>query len=175
MSRSRQKRQLDADQSTRLLRLGLQHDGGQTKQDTEKKREDLLYDMLASPLPADLALLESLPALIRALSEELHSVSGMPLADLLRNPQTKPTLLRRIKEHAKETGKSAKNKTEREAALVLYYAAIATALLLHNVKISGHPFQELEQSFGTLSKHKWIPSDLRQLFKKARRYCRDKT
>ena len=174
MSKSHEKLQLDADQSTHLLKLGLERSESQTKQDIEKRHEDMLYDMLASTLPVDRAFLESLPAPIRSLSPELRSLSGMPLGDLLGNRKTRPTVLRRIKDHAKEIGKSAQSETERETALVVYYAAIATALLVHKVKISEHEFRELEQSFGTLSRHKWIPSDLRRLFKKARRYGRDK-
>ena len=119
MSKSRERLRLDADQSTHLLKLGLQRGEGKIKQDTEKRRQDMLFHMLASTLPVDHALLESLPALIRSLSGELRSLSGMPLGGLLRNPKTKPTVLRRIKNHAKDTGKSAKSETEREAALVL--------------------------------------------------------
>lgn len=174
MEESSKKLDLNTEQSTNLLRLCLESNREKKQQAAEKNRADLLLDTLASKLPVDPALLESLPAILRSLSEKLQSVSGLPLGDLLQNPQTKTTLIRRIKDFAKESGVSANDEIERDVALAIYFAAIACALLFHNAKISEYSYKELEQSFKTLSKHDWLPPNLSRHFKKARRYCSKK-
>jgi adenylate kinase len=125
-------------------------------------------------MPLDPALLESLPAMLRSLSEQFQSISGSPLGDLLLNPQIKIGLVRRIKDLAQELDESAKHEAERDVALAIYFAAIANALLHHNVKISRYTYGKLEQSFETLSRHDWVPSNLGKLFQKAHKYCRKK-
>jgi hypothetical protein len=122
----------------------------------------------------DPALIETLPTVLKSLSEELQSVSGKSLGLLLQSPETKIALIRRIKDFAKVLGASAKDDIEREVALALYYAAIANALVYHKVKISQHDYEKLTQSFETLSEHDWVPPNLKRLFTKAKEYCNTK-
>ena len=172
MTKSSQKLDLTVEQSTNLLRLGLDRDNDKANRVTA--RVDLLLDTLASKIPVDPALLELLPAVLRSLSEQLRSVSGLPLGDLILDPQTKIALIRRIKDFAKDLGTTASGEIERDVALAIYFAALASALVHHNVKISRHTYDKLEQSFERLSTHDWISPDLSQLFKKARRRCNKK-
>ena len=174
MKHSPKKFDLSIEQSTNLLKLALESNQNDKTQDKEKDRAELLLDILASKLPINPALLESLPDVLRSLSEELQSVSGLPLEKLLQNPKTKTAVLRKIKDFGKELGTSSKDELERDMALAIYYAAIAGALVFHNVKISEYSHKQLEQSFETLSKHPWIPPNLAGLYKKACEYCRKK-
>lgn len=175
MKKSPRKFDLSIEQSTNLLKLALEPDQNKKKKDTEKERAELLLDTLSSRLPINPALLESLPAVLRSLSEELQSVSGLPLGKLMQNPRIKTTLLRRIKDFGKELGASANDQIERDVALAIYYAAIAGALVYHNVKISEYSYKQLEQYFVTLSKHSWIPPNLVALYKKACKHCKQKS
>lgn len=165
---------MNVEQSTRLLRLGLHSNFETVDQTTDRNRADLLLDLLASKLPTDPALIETLPTILHSLSEELQSVSGKPLGVLLQGSETKIALIRRIKDFAKGLGASAKGDIEREVALAFYFAAIANALVYHNVKISQYSHAELARSFETLKDHDWIPPNLIKLFKKAQRYCNKK-
>lgn len=174
MEESSRKFDLNVEQSTNLLRLCLNADQQRTDETQEKNRTAVLLNVLGSKLPVNPALLESLPPVLRALSEELKSVSGLPLGDLLQDSQTKIAIIRRIKDFAKELGNSAQDTIERDVALAVYFAAIAGALLFHSVKISEYSYKELEQSFNTLTGHDWIPPDLSRLFKKANEYCGNK-
>jgi hypothetical protein len=169
---SPKKLELNIEQSTHLLRLGLDQYG--TKKAAEKSRADLLLDVLASKLPVDPALLEALPAVLSSLSEELQSVSGLPLRKLLQDSKTRTTSIRKIKDFAKDLGTTASDEIERDVALAVYFAAIASALVYHNVKISQYSYAELQQSFDTLSRHDWITPRLTKCFKRACKYCRDK-
>jgi hypothetical protein len=166
--------QLNAKQSTNLLRLGL--DCGQDGMDHAKAdtRADLLADTLGSRMPVDAILLESLPAVLRSLSEQLESVSGLPLGQLLLSPKTKVAVLRRIKDYAKDMGASASDESRRDVALAVYYAAIAAAIVHHNVRISQHAYDKLVQSFDKLSTNDWVSPDMARLFRKAREHCTQK-
>lgn len=174
MQDSSKKLKLNVEQSTRLLKLGLDSNREMVDQSAERNRADLLLDLLASKLPTDPALIETLPTILRSLSEELQSISGKPLGDLLQSPKTKIAQIRRIKDFAKELGTSTKDDVEHEVALAIYFAAIANALVYHNAKISQYSHAELKQSFVTLSDHDWIPPNFIQLFKEAQQYCNTK-
>jgi hypothetical protein len=165
---------LNSEQNTRLLRLGLQSNPDTAGHTAGIDRTDLLLDVLASKLPTDPAIIETLPTLLRSLSEELQSVSGEPLGALLCSPETKIVRIRRIKDFARQLGTSAKDNIEREVALVVYFAAIANALIYHNAKISQYSHAELAQSFETLSTHHWIPPNFCKLFTKAQQHCNKK-
>lgn len=165
---------LNAKQSTSLLRLGLDRNRDKKDHAAANTRADLLADTLGSRMPVDATLLESLPVVLRSLSEQLESVSGLPIGQLLFNSQTKTALLRRIKDYAKDMGASASDEQQRDVALAVYYAAIAAALVNHNVKISQHSYGKLEQSFEKLASHEWISPGLSRLFKDARQYCAKK-
>ncbi|MHC4542651.1 MAG: hypothetical protein ACYS74_23200, partial [Planctomycetota bacterium] len=156
MGESSKRLRLNPEQSTNLLRLGL--DRGQDKIDhaAEDTRADLLIDTLGSKIPVDPALLESLPAVLRSLSEQLQTLSGLPVGDLLLSPQTKIAVIRRIKDFAKDLGRSASDESRRDVALVVYFAAVASALVHHKVKISRHAYDTLEESFKRLSTHDWV-------------------
>lgn len=171
MEESSKKFELNVEQSTNLLRLCL-HPDQQPKDETEEKdRASVLLDVLGSKLPVNPALIESLPPVLRALSEELKSISGLPLGDLLQDSQTKIGVIRRIKDFAKELGNSAKDKIERDVALAVYFAAIAGALVAHDVRLSEYSYEKLAQSFETLGKHDWITPGLATLYREARKYC----
>ena len=105
------------------------------------------------------------------MSEELQSVSGLPLGDILQDSQTKIAVIRRIKDFAKELGNSAKDKIERDVALAVYFAAIASALVFHEARISQYSYEQLAQSFEAFGEDNWITPSLATMYKGARKYC----
>jgi len=175
MEEASEKFDLNIEQSTNLLRMCLGADQQEIDKTEKKDRANLLHDTLGSKLPVNPALLESLPPVLRALSEELRSVSGLPLGNLLLDSKTKIAVIRRIKDFAKELGNSAKDRNERDVALAVYFAAIAGALVYHDVRISQYNFEQLKKSFEALAQHDWITPALEALYKDALKYCSDKS
>lgn len=173
MKKSPEEFELNFEQTTQLLKLGLQTKRGESKF-TKKNRSDLLLDTLASKLPVKPALLESLPDVLKSLSEELESISGLPLNKLLLDSQTRIPCLKNIKDYAKQLGTAASDDTERDVTLAIYYAAIANALIYHDLKITNLSYQNLQKSYSHLSTEKWIPKNLANLFIKASEYCQVK-
>jgi len=79
-----------------------------------------------------------------------------------------------IKEHAKRMMSTADTDAKYETRAVIYYAAIASALVLHDRKITTHSNRDLEDSLSALAERKWINADLSQLLKKAQEICHPK-
>lgn len=173
MKKSPEELELNFEQTTQLLKLGLQTERGESKA-TKRNRSDLLLDTLASKLPVKSALLESLPDVLKSLSEELESISGLPLSRLLLDSQTKIPCLKNIKDYAKQSGAAACDDIERDVTLAIYYASIANALIYHDQKITNLSYQNLQKSYSHLSQKNWIPGNLVSLFIKASEYCQDK-
>lgn len=166
--------ELSGEQKARLLRLGLDSEDTAGAIGAEDRKAHLLFDVLATPLPVDPALIDSLPAILKPLCRQLKSVAGEPLGKLLQDPQVGLSVLERIKEYAKELGGSTKSQVERDVALVIYYAAIAGALLHHDKRITQYSYADLKDSFEALSKQTWIPQDLTEMFTRAFEHCKEK-
>lgn len=156
-----------------LLRICSQSDPAEEKIDADQKKAELLQDFLAEALPVEL------PA--GHLSKELTTlcqISGIAseesVRDMLRNPKTDVNLLRRIRDCFKKRTKNTDLETE-QAATTVYYAAIAYALVVHNLKITKFSYEDLFNAFSLLVDTKWIPQALSGLFEKACEYCRNKT
>ena len=158
---------LNKKQTTRLLELSLHDDQDNCEANADSQKEQLLLDTLRSKLPLDRILERSLPALIHSLAQELRSLSGASLGDLLTNPRTPVEALMKIKDHCKERGASAQSDAEREVALTVYYAAIASALAYHNTIISEHSPKNLKDAFRKLEQNSWTPASLVTLFRTA--------
>jgi len=58
------------------------------------------------------------------------------------------------------------------AETVIYYASIAGALVFHQEKITQHSYGKLQEAYADLEQKKWIPSDLKDLFKREKAVCR---
>jgi len=158
---------LNSDKTRQLLHLVLHGPDDQITLDAGVYREQRLLDLLRSKLPLEGTLKNTLPAMIQSLSQELKTLSGSSIEELLLDAKTETRILIQIKEYAKERGCSAQDDIQREVALAVYYAAIAAALLHHNAKISEHPCKHLKEAFSKLREKEWLPSSLTKLFEAA--------
>lgn len=166
--------ELTGEQKTRLLSLSLEPEPNEDNTDIDEKKADLLYEILSHPMPVDTSVANSLPTALRGLCKRLRAVAGEPLGDLLQNPERGISVIKEIKEYAKQSGTSAKSEIESDIFLVIYYGTIANALLFHNQKISQHSYKDLEQFFYSFTKKDWVLDELTELFKKAQEYCQKK-
>jgi hypothetical protein len=162
---------LNARQKRQLLKLGLSKQPETRNRRPHKDNVNILLDLLGTKLPLEPSLAEALPVLLQALSEELAALSGPNLGDYLTNPKTSPIVLRQIKDYAKAKGTRTSDPLEGQAINAIYHAAIAAALVFHGIKISGHSYQILGDTFLVLGRRNWIPLSLKRLFRKARERC----
>ena len=163
---------LNRHQKSRLLSLGVGSKSRKPCTDTVEKKEDMLYDILIRTLPIEPLVVESLPSVIKGLSSRLHSLAGQPIGELLKNPATDIDTIRKIKQYAKESGTATDSEDEKDVFLAVYYAAIASALIFHNEKITQHSYNDLEQFFSSFMEKDWIIEEIKGLFRKAWIHCK---
>jgi hypothetical protein len=177
MCKEPENQDLTSQQRARLLKLGLFCDAPEACTDSEEEKADLLYDALVGTLPVEGTTVASLPPALRSLSGKLYSVAGEPLVELLQNPSTDIPVLEKIKKYAKDcaepSGTSGKSKAERDVFLAIYFAAIASAFLFHNKKITQHSYKNLRRFFLSYTEKSWVLDELRSHFKKAHEYCQN--
>ena len=164
--------ELSQNQKSRLLSLGLGSKPRDLRIDAGEQKMDMLYDVLTSTLPAEPAVVDSLPDVIRDISSGLRSLAGRPIGDLLQDQTTDITTTIKIKQYAKDSGVSTGSESKREVFLVVYYAAIASALVYKHEKITLHSCKDLEQFFLSFVKKPWVLGEIRDLLDRAQTRCR---
>lgn len=132
---------------------------------------ELLQDALAGMLPLDSATVETLPLIAGPLPRELAPLQGKPVARALLDRRTDVETIRRVKEYWKRVAYREEalpyREPEHAVAIVLYFAAIASALVYHKQKMTNFGYGDLAESLQTLARKPWLTPDLKQLFAKA--------
>lgn len=165
---------LSPGQLARLLAIGLEGTAAQEHLLAGRTLAELLEEMLAGELPLDPAMLDSLPAVLNRPCHELLAVAGRALSDLLLNPETDLAVIKTLKDYAKKLVRRAGPEAKQAAATAIYYTAIASALVHHEQKITRHSYEKLNEAYADLEQKPWIPSELKDLFGKARSVCRER-
>ncbi len=156
---------------SRLFQLCDAAEQDEAPRQPDREKNCLIRDLLAEVPPLNEDVLAGVPELLRRLHETSPRVQGRSLGRILQDSESSLAELRSVKEYAKALVSKAINEIEHEAAGVIYYAAIARALLSHNVSISQHSRRQLAESFSTLLADEWIPPDIRDLFAQAKEAC----
>ena len=161
---------LSPEKLARLLKLAVENKPALNKVDYDQERAEMLQGLLSKAVPSDPALLASIPRIIQYLCNELLPAGAASVGDLLNSPETDLATLRQIKSYGKELA-AKKDSPEHEVGTAVYYAAIASALLRHDEKISMHSAKELLDAFSVLGNKSWMSEDLASLFKQACSQC----
>ncbi|MCK4623935.1 MAG: hypothetical protein KAV00_01395 [Phycisphaerae bacterium] len=151
----------------KLLGIGVEDDGQSNEAVTEAKAE-LLRARFAGPLPLETAVVDVLPTLMGKLCQELLPLGGRPLGEVLLDEETGLDVLEKIKAYGKKLARQ--DEPERSVGITVYYTAIASALLFHDKKITGHSYRYLRDSFDAIDKD-WMPGNLARHITKAQRIC----
>jgi len=134
----------------------------------------LLREQLSCVLPRGSLLFDALIMMMGRLGCDVQSLAGRSLLEVLLNPHTDVGLLQAIKDCSKKLSTSLDSKTEATLATTIYYAALASALVHHDRKITQYSYDALDRSFATFAAQKWIAPELAALFLRAGALCRDK-
>lgn len=156
----------------KLLNIGT--DMYQIPEDKEQQKADLLSDRLNDTLPFYYSEEQEPSKRLKPLGQTIAALAGEPIGKLLQDPKTHITIIRMAKDYGRKLSTQAKTEAEHHAANTIYFAAIAYALVHHNLKISKYSYKDLHQAFRQLSEQEWIPRNLCGLFKKACQYCEAK-
>jgi len=142
--------------------------------DQKQKKAELLHDRLAENLPTDPALVKSTPVIREHESQTLEQLAGESIKGLLLNSKANILVIKSVKDYCKKLTKGAKSKFEHDTAVVIYYLAIASALLFHDKKITTYSYKSLADSFSKLIAEGWLPKDIVKFFEQASQLCQEK-
>ncbi len=155
----------------RLLAIGLEKDDGENNPaDTRTPAEELRH-ILGAKVTLDPAKSDSIPAILKRPCDEMLSACGQTIGYLLLSPETDLNVIRTLKDYFKELVSRRPPNAKQAASIVLYYAAIASALVFHRHKISHHSYEKLNEAFAQLNEKPWIATELKALLKRAQEIC----
>ena len=165
---------LPPDKISNLLKICTGSSKKDGDMETENNTTELLQDRLSETLLTGSLKDSPLSKELTHLCHISGIAAGESIRKLLSNPSTDIQLTNKIKEHGKTLSQNSKTRAEHDTANVIYYAAIAHALIFHNSKITKFSYDELEESLTVFTRTAWISKDLSDLFSKAMKYCRGK-
>jgi len=117
---------------------------------------------------------ESIPAVLKRPCDEMLAVAGHSILDLILAPSADIAILKCLKDYGKAFVRRAPGEAENTVATMLYYAAIAAALVRHERKITSLSYESMVQSFAELGEKPWLPQELKALLRAAGNACRRK-
>jgi hypothetical protein len=130
--------------------------------------------MLSNKLPLDPAIPDSLPAVLKRPCDEVLAAAGKTMSDLLLDLETDLAVIKALKTCGKQLARGGVPDAKQEAGTAIYYAAIANSLVFHQHKITEQSYEKLGQAYTRLEQKPWIPSELKNLFKKAEAICQQR-
>ena len=142
--------------------------------DSDEITAELLRNKLDRPLPPDPAAATKSPSVIDNIYRELAPQSRRSLGEALADPKTDLCTILRIKDYAKQTATQDYPKAQRRVSVTLYYAAIASALLFHDRKITTYSYDAVAIAIAKLLDKPWIPPVLAGRLQAARKICLDR-
>lgn len=130
---------------------------------TERELEAVYKHQLQAPIAVDLSALdEQVAARLRCVAEA-QGLLLRSFADLLQHPFPPIELLVLTKNFAKANRFNRRSALPQEVAGVLYYAAIASALVRHHKRITQLTSAELERGVSWALSQPWLDPPTRDL------------
>jgi hypothetical protein len=163
---------LDPEKLVDLMRIVSDTCDSDNQGSPEQKKSELLYDQLREALLTDLTVSGGVPVISDDLTDVLRLQGSKPIREILQNQDSDIHMIKKIKEYYSKLSEDTDSIIERDVAIVIYYTAIAGAMVFHNEKISKLSYRRLERSFSSLISKSWISTELINLFAEAQKLCR---
>jgi len=152
-----------------LFSLGVREPDPADEKGDSARMAALLQEQLASALTKRSLLFDTLVMMLDQQGHDTSSLAARSLGEALLSPRSDLALLQGIKECSKRLSDRLDSQAERALATTLYFAALASALVHHDRKITQNTYAKLEESFALLIEKKWMDQGLVELLSSARR------
>lgn len=162
---------LSPERLARLLAMGMQGGGAPHGSGHRLNLAGLLEDVLCRELPRDPTSPNSLPALLNWSRQNELSGAGPTIGELLFDSKTDLAVLRALKDCGKGLVRCDGPKGHEEIGDAVFYAAIASALIFHDHKITKLSYAKLHEAYTKLEQRPWILRELKEIFRRARALC----
>ena len=165
----------DPRQLARLLGVGEDNPLPDDPADRDRLAAELLREHLAGPVVVDASAGQALSAILDHPPAEHAPSQARTLSDTLLDPATPVAALREVKDYYREVAEREESRPNRgpehAAAVAVYYAAIAAALVSHGEKITSFSCQDLAGYLDDLLTQPWTASLLKDLLERAKAIC----
>ena len=165
---------LRLEQMASLFAMGSVEPNPGDEKDGPQEMANLLREQLACCLPKGTLFCEVLVMMIGQQGYQTDSLTGRSLGDILLSHKTSISVLQAIKESAKTLSTTLDSQAETALATTLYFAALGSALVSHDQRITQSSYDKLDESFALLINKKWMAKELKELFSRAQRICRSR-
>jgi hypothetical protein len=165
---------LGADKLAKILNACSEDQSNDTDIPEDQKKAELLQDRLSETLMSGSLKNSHLRKELNHLCTMAGIAYSEPIRNILINSNSDIELIQKIKRHGKRLSQTTSSEIEHETANVIYYAAIASALVVHEKKITQFSYKDMEKAFSVFIETGWISNDLKELFEKAIEYCHKK-
>ncbi|MCP4614239.1 MAG: hypothetical protein GY845_36605 [Planctomycetes bacterium] len=165
---------LKPDKLAQLWNMGGKMDRGKNEESNDQTKAELLRDRLAQKIPLDHVVAQILPKALAQICKDIQPFTGNSYGILLNDPLTDVTIIKKIKDNTKKLSQYINSDTEYDVITVIYYAAIASALIYHDQRITSFSYSHLNDKYISLLENTWLTSDLRNMFQKALNCCGQK-
>jgi hypothetical protein len=156
----------------RLLGVTLNAERGEER-DGDEGMAELLAARLAETWLAEDGKQGAWSKLRRQLLRKNGPDMPRPIGGLLLDSHAPLGTIRSIRDRAKARTARESSETERAAMTMIYFAAIANALVHRGAKITTYAVESLESSFEKLIRKSWMPVEFVGLFRQAAKVCRE--
>lgn len=156
----------------KLLEIALYTPQSQELQPDQAKK-DLLSSRLAESSQDTLQQWKQIESLVARATREAKGPESGTLEACLTESITPLEQLEQIKTVAKREAAILPEGPARQVSLVLYHAAIAAGLTMHNVRITRLEPGPLGKTLGQFAQLSWITPRLKDLFTRAAQLCTD--
>ncbi len=162
---------LTLDQMKHLFSMGRADPNPGNETGGEQEMASLLREQLTCCLPRGTLFCDVLVMMMEQQGYKIHSLTDRSLADVLLSDKTNIDLLQVIKKCAKTLSTTLDSQVETALATTFYFAALASALVFHDSRITQNSYEKLDESFGMLIEKQWMADELVTLFSQARGIC----
>lgn len=165
---------LKPDKLAQLWNMGNKIDQDKNEESQDQTKAELLRDRLARKIPLDHVVAQILPEALAQVCKDLQPFTGNSYGILLNDPLTDVTILKKIKNDNKKLVQHISLAAEYDVITVIYYAAIASALVYHDQRITSFSYGHLNDKYNSLLENTWFTRDIQNLFQKAIDCCGQK-
>jgi hypothetical protein len=162
---------LTATKISRLLALSQEPESAAPSRKADQEKAQRLTDFLTHVPALTGDTLNALPTLLQQMCRKMPRLEGESFGTRLFADNTPLDQLEEIKSLAKGQVSDIQDEARAETAGIVYYAAIAAALVHHQEKITAFSYDELKDLLARFEAMTWLPAELTELFQQAQAVC----
>jgi hypothetical protein len=140
---------------------------------SESAMATLMDHYLEAPVIAAPPTAADATSVLAHVYREISSQAGHSIKKCLLDPKTPISVLTAIKDRHQRTAKKCPSEADQRVATVVYFGAIASALIFHHEKVTSYSNARLQQALGKLLDRPWIDPEVKGLLGKAQKVLRE--